>query len=112
MWANASPVTFPPPPSPLPPQPLRRIPGEMGMTRIFTVGNATYKSLCLSVSRLVSHTFIFSIRTALTALAHIISAPAQLKSAPAQLNTAPAQLVTAPAQLPATGAAVFTALFW
>ena len=38
-------------------------------------------------------------------------APAQLISAPAQLITAPAQLITAPAQPPATGVAVYTALF-
>ena len=30
---------------------------------------------------------------------------------PAQLTTAPAQLITAPVQPPATGAAVYTALF-
>ena len=33
-------------------------------------------------------------------------------SAPAQLITAPAQLITAPAQPPATGAVVYTALFF
>ena len=38
-------------------------------------------------------------------------APAKLIIAPAQLITAPAQLITAPAQPPATGAAVYTALF-
>ena len=39
-------------------------------------------------------------------------APAKLIIAPAQLITAPAQLITAPAQPPATGAAVYTALFF
>ena len=33
-------------------------------------------------------------------------------TAPAQLITAPAQLITAPAQPPATGAVVYTALFY
>ena len=42
----------------------------------------------------------------------LIIAPAQLITAPAQLITAPAQLITAPAQPPATGAAVYTALFF
>ena len=37
--------------------------------------------------------------------------PAKIITAPAQLITAPAQLITAPAQPPATGAAVYTALF-
>ena len=42
----------------------------------------------------------------------VIYAPAQIISAPAQLITAPAQLITAPAQPPATGAVVYTALFY
>ena len=41
-----------------------------------------------------------------------VSAPAQIVTAPAQLITAPAQLITAPAQPPATGAVVYTALFF
>ena len=43
--------------------------------------------------------------------AQLITAPAQLITAPAQHITAPTQLITAPAQPPATGAAVYTALF-
>ena len=48
---------------------------------------------------------------AFIAPAKLIIAPAQLITAPAQVITAPAQLITAPAQIPATGAAVYTALF-
>ena len=40
-----------------------------------------------------------------------VSAPAQIITAPAQIITAPTQLITAPAQPPATGAAMYTALF-
>ena len=41
----------------------------------------------------------------------LVIAPAQLITAPAQVITAPAQIIFAPAQPPATGAAVYTALF-
>ena len=50
---------------------------------VFVAGNATYKSLCLSVGRLFGHTFTFSMRTALTAPALLITAPAHLITAPA-----------------------------
>ena len=78
-------------------------------SKFFVAGNATYKSLYLSVGRSVGHTF--SLRKAYTALAQIITAPAQLNTAPAKLITAPAHNITAPARPPATGAAVYTALF-
>ena len=54
---------------------------------------------------------LHSKRTAFNAPAQLITAPVQLIIAPAQLITAPAQRITAPAQPPATGAAVYTALF-
>ena len=41
-----------------------------------------------------------------------IIAPAQIITAPAQIIIAPAQIITAPAQQPATGAVVYTALFF
>ena len=44
--------------------------------------------------------------------AQIITAPAQTITAPAQIITAPAQIITAPAQPSATGAVVYTALFF
>ena len=47
----------------------------------------------------------------ITAPAQFMTAPAHLVTAPAQLMTAPARLITAPAQPPATGVAVYTALF-
>ena len=56
------------------------------------------------VCRSVGHTFTFSMQTAFTA-------PALLITAPSQLITAPAQHISAPAKPPATGAAVYTALF-
>ena len=62
----------------------------------YTQSNATCNSLCLLVGWLVGHTFVFSMRTA-------FNAPAQLIIAPAQLTTA---------QPPATGVAVYTALFF
>ena len=48
---------------------------------LFVVGNATYRSLCLSVGWSVGHAFTFSVRMAF--------------NAPAKLFTAPAQLITA-----------------
>ena len=80
-------------------------------TVVFVAGNATYKSPCPSVGWSVGHAFTFSMRMAFIAPAKLIIAPAQLITAPAQVITAPAQLITAPAQPPATGAAVYTALF-
>ena len=78
---------------------------------LFVAGNATYKSPCLSVGWSVGHAFTCNMRMAFMAPAKLIIAPAQLITAPAQLFTAPAQLITAPTQPPATGAAVYTALF-
>ena len=72
---------------------------------IFVAGNATYNSLCRSVGWSVGNAFAFSMRTA-------FSAPAQLITAPARLITTPALHITAPAQPPATGVAVYTALFY
>ena len=82
---------------------------------IFVAGNATYKSLCRSVRRSVGR----SVRPSVTLYFFRIFSLFEGRyeyfmgvNAPAQVSTAPAQLITAPAQPPATGAVVYTALFF
>ena len=69
---------------------------------VFVVGNATYNSLCQSVGRPVGNAFAFSMKTASTAPAQLITAFAQLITALAQLLLPLLQLITAPAQQFAT----------
>ena len=82
--------------------------------RIFVVGNATYTSPCRSARRSVgpSHSAFFAFLGILKVGKFVFEhSPAPINTAPAQIITTPAQLITAPAQPPATGAAVYTALF-